>query len=159
MRVARQWQDRPHDRVGPGVVAVKRRRRKKLQRGLVEAAGWGEPRQVEALLLAGADPNAPDAEGTTPLYQASVQDRADNVRALVAAGADPNLESGSGSEGLPLCAAACWGHAEVVRILLAAGADPVRREDGGHGRNAVVWAGIGGHLNALELLRAAVARR
>ncbi|MEU4155222.1 ankyrin repeat domain-containing protein [Actinoplanes sp. NPDC026670] len=131
---------------------MNRRQRKKLQQRLVEAAAWGEVGQVARLLRDGADPNLPDLDGTTPLYRASVQDRADNVRTLVAAGADPNAESGTGDEGLPLCAAACWGHAGAVRELLAGGADPHLREDNGSGRTAVEWAEAGGHHDTLELL-------
>jgi ankyrin repeat protein len=129
--------------------AVRKRRRKKLQRRLVEAAGWSDVRHVIGLLRAGADPNRPDRDGTTPLYRASVQGRADVVRVLVAAGADPNLESGTGGEGLPLCAAACWDHVEVSRALLAAGADPGLREDGGRGRTAAEWAALPSRAGSL----------
>jgi uncharacterized protein len=134
---------------------VNMRRRKKLQQRLMEAAGWGDAKQVGAVLRAGADPNMTDRDGSTPLYRASVQNMADNVRVLVAAGADPNVESGTGEEGLPLCGAASWGHNATVRELLAGGADPHRREDHGRGRTAVEWASIGGHSSTLELLRAA----
>jgi ankyrin repeat protein len=125
---------------------MKRRRRKKLQSRLVSAAGFGTPQRIGELLRAGADPDLPGRDGTTPLYRASVQNRPANVRVLLAAGADPHRESGHGDEGLPLCAAACWGHEDSVRELLAAGADPRLREDGGHGRTAVEWAEAGGHL-------------
>jgi ankyrin repeat protein len=133
---------------------VNRRRRKKLQRGLLEAAGWGTPRRVAELVRAGADPNAPDPGGSTPLYRASVQNRPENIRVLVAAGAYPDLESGLGDEGLPLCGAACWGHDDAVGELLAAGADPGLREDGGRGRTAREWAEAGGHRRTLELMEA-----
>ncbi|MFC4070191.1 ankyrin repeat domain-containing protein [Actinoplanes subglobosus] len=132
---------------------MNRRRRKKLQGRLVEAAAWGTPQQVTRLLRAGADPNLPDRDGTTPLYRASVQGVAENVRVLTAAGADPDRESGTRDEGLPLCAAACWGHDAAVRELLAAGADPARREDQGTGRTAIEWAEAGGHHRALDLMR------
>ncbi|GLY08477.1 ankyrin repeat domain-containing protein [Actinoplanes sp. NBRC 101535] len=131
---------------------MNRRRRKKLQRLLVETAGWGSAKRIGELLRAGADPDLPDLDGTTPLYRASVQDRAENVRVLAAGGADPNRESGSGDEGLPLCGAACWGHDATVRALLAAGADPLRREDGGRGRTAREWAEVGGHHIALAAM-------
>jgi ankyrin repeat protein len=133
------------------------RRRKKLQQRLMAAAGWADARQVGAVLRAGADPDWPDRDGSTPLYRASVQDRPDTVRVLLRAGADPNLESGTGQEGLPLCAAASWGHTAAVVELLTGGADPNLREDGGHGRTAVEWADFGGHRETLELLRAAAA--
>jgi ankyrin repeat protein len=133
---------------------VNRRRRKKLQQRLTEAAGWAGVERVVGLLRDGADPNASGPGATTPLYRASVQDRVDNVRALLAAGADPNAESGTGDEGLPLCGAACWGHVDVVRELLAAGARPDLREDNGSGRTAAEWAEAGGHRHALGLLTA-----
>ncbi|MCO8274277.1 ankyrin repeat domain-containing protein [Actinoplanes sp. TRM 88003] len=131
---------------------MKRRRRKKLQRHLLDAAGCGTSQRVAALLRAGADPNQPDRYGTTPLYRASVQNMATNVRVLAAAGADPNHESGAGDEGLPLCGAACWGHDAAVRELLTAGADPHLREDGGHGRTAIEWAEAGDHHKTLALM-------
>ncbi|GIE76599.1 serine/threonine protein kinase [Actinoplanes philippinensis] len=131
---------------------MNRRRRKKLQRNLVEAAMWGTPLDVIRLLRAGAHPDLPDAAGTTPLYRAAVHGVAENVRVLTAAGADPDRESGTGDEGLPLCAAACWGHDAAVRELLAAGADPRLREDGGHGMTALDWARAGSHQQSLDLM-------
>ncbi|MEU4623369.1 ankyrin repeat domain-containing protein [Actinoplanes sp. NPDC023801] len=137
---------------------MKRRRRKKLQRLLVSVAGFGTARRVGELLRAGADPDLPGRDGTTPLYRAAVQGRSANVRALVAAGADPNRESGTGEDGLPLCGAACWGHDDAVRELLAAGADPLLREDGGHGRTALDWAEAGGHRTTAALMSAVTTR-
>ncbi|WP_305785484.1 ankyrin repeat domain-containing protein [Symbioplanes lichenis] len=131
---------------------MNRRRRKKLQSSLVEAAGWGSARWVARLLRAGADPDRPDHHGSTPLYRASVQNMADNIRVLTAAGADPRRESGAGDEGLPLCGAACWGHEAAVRELLAAGADPHQREDHGQGRTAIDWAEAGHHHEVRALL-------
>ena len=131
---------------------MNRRRRKKLQRRLVAAAGWADVRRVVGLLRTGADPNLPDPDATRPLYRASVQNAVGNVRVLVAAGADPNLESGTREEGLPLCAAACHGHIDTVRELLAAGADPNLREDNGDGWTATEWAKAGDHRSTLELL-------
>ncbi|MFC5926311.1 ankyrin repeat domain-containing protein [Micromonospora vulcania] len=134
------------------------RQRKKVQERFLNAAGFGSPEQLTALLRSGADPNLPDRSGTTPLYLASVQGAAGNVRVLLAAGAMPNTESGDGSEGLPLCGAAVWGHDDSVRELLLAGADPNLREDGGSGRTASEWALVGGHRSTLALLRAFGAR-
>ena len=44
---------------------------------------------VEALLAGGADPNAPDADGLSPLYWAEFSQRLDVAQVLLRAGADP----------------------------------------------------------------------
>ncbi|MET8824868.1 ankyrin repeat domain-containing protein [Streptomyces sp. NPDC004610] len=134
---------------------MNRRRRKKLSARLVRAAMQGDPATATRLLRAGADPNHPGPDGTTPLYAASVQDEPAVVRALLAAGAHPDAESAApGAEGTPLCAAACWGHTGVVRELLAHGADPGLREDAGTGRTPLEWALAGPYPETAELLRA-----
>ncbi|MER5479724.1 ankyrin repeat domain-containing protein [Streptomyces sp. NPDC002734] len=135
------------------------RRRKKLARRLVGAATFGDGVRIRALLRSGADPDGPDAEGTTPLYAASVAGAVDAVLTLLAAGASPNAESsGHGSEGTPLCAAACWGETDTVRALLAHGADPGLREDHGTGRSPLEWARAGPHPETVAVLLAAGAR-
>ncbi|MER5431429.1 ankyrin repeat domain-containing protein [Streptomyces sp. NPDC002588] len=133
---------------------MNRRRQKKLTRRLVAAALLEDSRQVDLLLRAGADPAAPDADGTTPLYTACVQGAAGIARRLLEAGAPPDAESaGPGAEGTPLCAAACWGHTETVRTLLAHGADPDLREDHGTGWTPLRWAETGPHPETAALLR------
>jgi ankyrin repeat protein len=70
--------------------------RKKVQRRLMSAVMFGEPRLVARVLRSGADPNLADREDGTPLYQASVCGRGDVVRMLVRAGADPNAREDQG---------------------------------------------------------------
>ncbi|MGW1544319.1 ankyrin repeat domain-containing protein [Streptomyces sp. NPDC002309] len=138
---------------------MNRRRRKKLTARLMSAAMSGEHSEVGALLRAGADPDTPGTDGTTPLYAASVQGATDAVRTLLRAGADPDAESaGVGAEGTPLCAAACWGHTGVVRELLAHGADPDLREDDGTGLTPLDWALRGPWPETAEALRAGGAK-
>ncbi|MFD4761854.1 ankyrin repeat domain-containing protein [Streptomyces sp. NPDC058439] len=119
------------------------RRQQKLSKRLAAAATFGDSTQINALLRAGACPEASITEGTTPLYAASVNGAADNVLCLLAAGSLPNTESGRGAEGTPLCAAACWGHTEAVRALLTHGADPNLRGDHGMGHSPLEWATTG----------------
>lgn len=137
---------------------MNRRRQKKLSKRLVEAATFGDSAHVDALLRAEARPEASNAEGTTPLYAASVNGATDNVLCLLEAGALPNTESGRGAEGTPLCAAACWGHTETVRALLTHGADPDLREDHGMGRSPLEWAMTGPYPETIAMLLAAGAR-
>ncbi|WP_416967732.1 ankyrin repeat domain-containing protein [Streptomyces sp. 4F14] len=135
---------------------MNRRRQKKLTRRLMSAALSDSGTRTAALLKSGADPRARDADGTTPLYAASVHGNAEAVRHLLAAGAPPDEESaGLGAEGTPLCAAACWGHTDTVRALLDHGADPGLREDHGTGLTPLEWARAGSHTEAAAVLLAA----
>ncbi|WP_216591273.1 ankyrin repeat domain-containing protein [Streptomyces brasiliscabiei] len=133
---------------------MKRRRRKKLSHRLFEAILSGDARTTRTLLRGGANPEGRDADGTTPLYLASVQGEAEVARLLLEAGASPDTESrGPGAEGTPLCAAACWGHTATVRELLTHGADPHLREDHGTGWSPLDWADHGPHPDTAALLR------
>ncbi|MEU7136024.1 ankyrin repeat domain-containing protein [Streptomyces sp. NPDC046261] len=135
---------------------MNQRRRKKLSRHLFEAIWMGDTARAKTLLRAGVDPERRDSEGTTPLYEACVNGKAGIARLLLAAGAFPDAESGGpGSEGTPLCAAACWGHTETVRELLAHGADPNLREDHGTGWSPLDWANNGPHPETADLLTTA----
>ncbi|MFE6022019.1 hypothetical protein ACFQ6O_36545 [Streptomyces sp. NPDC056441] len=60
---------------------------------------------------------------------ASTNGEAEIARLLLAAGTSPDSKSRLGSEGTPLCAAACWGYTGTVRQLLAHSADPNLHED------------------------------
>lgn len=76
---------------------------------------------VKALLAAGADVNATDAEGATPLHGAAAFDDKGVVEALLAGGADVKAADSRGRT--PLHRAAECGAAEVADALLNAGAD------------------------------------
>lgn len=67
--------------------------------------------QVKALTAVGADPNAADLEGSTPLFAAVNLKSPLLVAALLEAGADPRRADVNGrtpvsTEGLPRCAIA-----------------------------------------------------
>lgn len=76
---------------------------------------------VTILLDHGAEIEARDAQGRTPLFVAASSGSAQIVRALVLAGADVNARSNSGAT--PLMLAASSGSLEAVTFLLAGGAD------------------------------------
>ncbi|MFF2672110.1 ankyrin repeat domain-containing protein [Streptomyces niveus] len=119
----------------------------------------GDAMRTKALLRRGASPERRDSDGTTPLYLASVQGEAEIARLIMEAGASPDTESsGLGSEGTPLCAAACWGHTETIRQLLVHGGDPNLREDHGTGKSPLDWANDGPHPDTAEILRTAGAQ-
>ena len=87
----------------------------------MHAAAIGSLDAVRLLLDQGADVNAKNAAGATPLMWAAT-DLA-KVRLLVERGADVKVASNLGHTALEL-AAMSDGSAEIVRLLLARGADP-----------------------------------
>ena len=71
---------------------------------------------TETLLAAGADVNAANDRGWTPLHQAAYSNQCDIASALIQRGADLDAEA-HGSGGTPLIAALFWGHREVSDLL------------------------------------------
>ena len=78
-----------------------------------------------ALLAAGADPNARNNNGETPLHRA---DSANDVTPLLAAGANLNARDNVGETPLHEATAERSRSADVAAALLAAGADPNARD-------------------------------
>ncbi len=101
---------------------------------LHEAAAVGSSTVVELLLSLGADKNAPDGGGHTPLYcvgnECSVPGAGKVVRTLVEAGADVNAHAGV-KRCTALHMAARRGNAEVAAALLDCGADIEARDSVG----------------------------
>jgi hypothetical protein len=91
---------------------------------LHEAAMAGEAELAAALIRFGADPDAKEAEGHTPLYRASTGEVA---RVILAAGASVDVTSGP-TRGTPLHQAARRGCAEVAAALLDHGANIEARD-------------------------------
>jgi ankyrin repeat protein/truncated hemoglobin YjbI len=85
---------------------------------LHEAALAGEAEFAALLIRSGADPDAKEWEGHTPLYRASTGDVA---RVLLADGATADLASGP-TRGTALHQASRHGHVSVVQALLQHGA-------------------------------------
>ena len=110
-----------------------------------ETASAGD---VRACLRAGADPEARDKDGSTPLHWAASEGHAGAITALLEAGADPDARNESG--GTPLLWAAFEGHAGAIATLLEAGADPDARSK--NGNTSLHWAAFKGHAGAIAAL-------
>ena len=97
-----------------------------MSQTLLEAAKAGDLPRVRELLAAGADREARDADGATPLMLAAHAGRLDVVGALITAGADVNATDARGWG--PLAKAVYnpdvdRGFADVVQVLVDAGAN------------------------------------
>jgi len=104
------------------------------QSGLVAAMDLGAKEIAKALISKGADVNAADAEGVTPLFHCT--DDADLARLLVSKGANVKAIAKNGRT--PLHEVACFGSPEVAELLIACGADVNARD--GDGRTPLACA-------------------
>ena len=93
---------------------------------LMQAAEAGDLQAVKTLLASGADVNAHDQRGWTPLMHASMslKANAEVVRTLMAAGADVNAKDRVGRTALIWAAWLASDGRGKVGVLLAAHADP-----------------------------------
>ena len=88
------------------------------------------PEVVAQLLSAGADPNAVDFEGSTPLMYAAEMETPEVLRALLAAGADPDAQDAEGRSALMYAADHC--QMESVRLLVHSGANVTLKDSNGY---------------------------
>ena len=92
------------------------------------AAIQGKIKAMKALIKAGADINARNAQKLTALHLAIGEGRLEVARFLLDEGADP--EAVDRRNRSPLATAALRGHLDIASLLIDAGADPDARTDG-----------------------------
>ena len=103
-----------------------------------------------ALIKAGANVNAANDLGATPLWLASLNGSAPMVRTLLQAGANPNLALLAGET--PIMIASRTGNASVVDQLAAKGANLNARA--ARGQTALMWAVAQKHPEVVKVLLA-----
>jgi len=99
---------------------------------LIAAATHGDVAAVQALLAQGAEVDAKDDGGMTPLMWASEEGHFDVVQALLTKGADVNAKTFENGM-TPLMWASEEGHLDVVQVLITKGADVNAKEIEGGG--------------------------
>jgi ankyrin repeat protein len=113
--------------------------------GLIQA---GNRDAALKMIAVGADVNAAQGDGTTPLHWAVYKVDADIVRALLARGAKPDVVNNYGSS--PLAEAVKVANARLVEMLLDAGSNvEVPNQEG---QTALMLAARAGSVDVAELL-------
>ena len=113
-----------------------------------DAAAVGNIEAVKQYLDGGADVNAKDGGGWTPLFYAAFSGRTEVVELLIAEGVDVNAKDNLGT----LRYAASGGHKETVELLIANGAD-VYAKGGGNDTTPLDMAIRLRRTETIDLLR------
>lgn len=128
--------------------SVARRRFRRGQSLLHQAARSGHRELAMMLIDHGADPNQKDVWGDTPLHMAARSGHQSTARSLVELGARPN--SRANDDRTPLHDAAMQGFSETVRFLLKKGAE--NSGVNSYGTTPLHACVLGGHLKAARIL-------
>jgi ankyrin repeat protein len=110
----------------PAVYRPKKESMNSIDEELIEVAAENDLAEVSRLLSVGADANAKDNLGETPLHWASKNGHSQAVIELLEHGADVNAKDNVGI--IPLHAASLKEHMQVFRALLDHGANVDARE-------------------------------
>jgi ankyrin repeat protein len=89
---------------------------------LLVASQHGHPSVIATLLNAGADPNTPTTNGTTPLMLAAASGSAEALKLLLDKRVNVNAKESSRGE-TALMFAAAYNRLDAMKLLIAAGAD------------------------------------
>jgi ankyrin repeat protein len=118
----------------PAVVAIASAA---MNQALLDAAFVCDLIKVRELLQAGADPNARDEDGRTPLFSAVLGGSIGLVGLLLESGADVNAQDNQGFASLHFTAQETL--PEMARLLIAKGANVDAQDEDG---SSVLWRAI-----------------
>jgi ankyrin repeat protein len=119
---------------------------------LLLASKYGRKYVAEVLISNGADVNAIDNDGNTPLMLvAGYHYHRGIVKLLIDAKVDVNAQNRKGETAL--MKGAMHGHADVLKLLINANADVDTKAN--NGITALTMAAAGGHVDAVNVLKAA----
>lgn len=136
------------------LLATPEEQKKELGRRLLEVAESGRGQSdIDWLVSHGADLEAKDVHGMTPLIVASLNGHGSTVLSLLLGGA--NRSAGDKEGRTALYAAASEGHTDIVKLLLIdrvgqARLDPDTREK--HGKTPLMRAAWRGHMETVSVL-------
>lgn len=134
---------------GAGVSHARPAGSPELADALLQAAYEGDAGQVQQLIRNGADVNATNAFGATPMAEAAKRGDTAVLRLLLKAGADPESANAEGQTALMTVART--GNVEAAKLLLAHGAKVDARESWG-GQTALIWAAAQDQPDMIKLL-------
>jgi ankyrin repeat protein len=120
--------------------------------GLLAAAARGEAAEIERLVAGGAQVDARDGYGRTPLHVAAYGRHADAMRALVKAGADPNALEHDRYDIVTIAAVA--DDLPTLKVALALGASAKNVTSRYDGTALIAAAHLGHDQVVAELIRA-----
>jgi ankyrin repeat protein len=119
---------------------------------LLQAVLAGERVAVQRVIASGADVNAANRYGVTPLVLAAQRGRGDLIELLLKAGASVKTAEAKLPEGQTLVMhAARTGDIASLKALIAAGSNVNARETR-TGTTAAIWAASGNRANAIRVL-------
>ncbi|NOV00902.1 ankyrin repeat domain-containing protein [Paenibacillus planticolens] len=119
-----------------------------MKLSLIQAAEYGKTDFVIQCIQDGADINARDERGRTPIIAATHGNRIETVKALIEAGADINLQDHILDT--PLLYAGANELLEIVKLLNAAEANPTITNR--YGGTALIPASERGHVDVVKEL-------
>ncbi len=114
------------------------------------AVRWDDMDSADLLLKAGANPQAANRAGATPLFLASTTGDAAMIEKLLKGGADANAPILAHGE-TALMMAARSGNLNAVKVLLDHGAQ-VNAKENLRGTTAIMWAAEEGHADVIKYL-------